>query len=96
MHTGNLQSAIHAVVDHVLEKSDRRMLSLCDICRQPYASHSHDLAKCPSPLDSGPLFLPTRFVEMTCQAAEGSGEEARQCGRTCVTGTEFCLLHSEE
>ena len=90
-HEGNTISELWAAVAKVSQA-----VKLCDVCRQPYGKHSHDRAECPNPRNFGPLFLASRFVEMSCQAAEGSGENVRQCGRNCVVGTEFCSLHSQE
>lgn len=72
-----------------------RQLRVCRICRQTYADHSHENGFCPTGLDRGPFFNPTRrFTAITCQASVG--DSAYQCDRECVSGTEFCTAHTEE
>jgi hypothetical protein len=60
---------------------------LCRHCHRDFGVHTFELAACPYPHT-------TLFSALTCQAAvAGAGNEAHQCGATCLPGSEHCPKH---
>jgi len=101
-HTGLVVKDLYAQVDNTLELAAAaealriRNAPICRNCRHAKGEHSHERAECPTQLQRGPLFRPTTFAALGCQAvdARGSWDIGRECGREVVAGTEFCERHS--
>jgi hypothetical protein len=97
-HQGDTISNLYAQVDNVLALSRIRNSAICENCWQTLGEHSHFGSNCPSTLGTpGPLYLSTKFVQITCQACviQGAWDEGQECGRTVIEGTEFCTIHQE-